>query len=104
MAILSGALASAYVAFDEDSYGYPSLESSHARKAILTTTDSGGVLELVSDGVNGFVCEPTARALAEAMDRLFLDRELARRMGQAAQDRVRELKINWDHVIERLTA
>ena len=93
--LLSGALACAYVAFDEDSYGYPSLEASHASKPILTTTDSGGVLELVTDGINGFVREPEPAALADAMDRLYLDRGLARRMGQAARDRVREMKINW---------
>ena len=101
---LSGALAAAYVAFDEDSYGYPSLEASHASKAILTTSDSGGVLELVEDEANGFVCEPSAPALADAMDRLFLDRALAQRMGQSAQRRIDELKINWDHVVERILA
>jgi glycosyltransferase involved in cell wall biosynthesis len=102
--ILAGALAAAYVAFDEDSYGYPSLEASHAGKAVLTTTDSGGVLELVVDGVNGLVCEPDAVAVAEAMDRLFLDRDRAQRMGLAARARLRDLKIDWDHVVERILA
>jgi glycosyltransferase involved in cell wall biosynthesis len=102
--LLSGALATAYVAFDEDSYGYPSLEASHASKPILTTTDSGGVLELVTDGVNGFVRDPEPAALADAMDRLYLDRAMARRLGQGARDRVQELKINWDHVVERILA
>ena len=46
---LATALAVAYVPDDEDSYGYPSLEAAHARKAVLTASDSGGVLELVSD-------------------------------------------------------
>jgi glycosyltransferase involved in cell wall biosynthesis len=102
--ILSGALAAAYVAFDEDSYGYPSLEASYARKPILTTTDSGGVLELVTDGVNGIVCEPEPIALADAMDRLYRDRAGTRKMGEAAQHRIGELKIDWDHVVTRILA
>src|SRR5690606_5173094 len=44
---LAPALAVAYLPVDEDSYGYPSLEGAHSKKAVLTTTDSGGVLELV---------------------------------------------------------
>jgi glycosyltransferase involved in cell wall biosynthesis len=50
---LAPALAVAYLPEDEDSYGYCSLEAAHARKCVLTTQDSGGVLELVTDGVNG---------------------------------------------------
>jgi len=100
--VLADCLAVAYLPFDEDSYGYPSLEGSHAGKPVLTTTDSGGVLELVKDGVNGLVVDPDPRALAEAMDRLYLDREVTRRMGRNAQARLGVLKITWSHVIERL--
>lgn len=99
---IAGALAVAYVPLDEDSYGYPSVEASHAEKAILTTTDSGGVLELVQDGHNGLVCEPTPEAVAEAMDRLFLDRPRTQAMGGAAQSRLAELGISWPRVLERL--
>ena len=101
---LAPALAVAYVPFDEDSYGYPSLEGSHARKAILTTTDSGGVTELVVDSVNGYVCAPHPQALGEAMDRLFLDRSRASAMGQAAYQRVLDLGITWDNVVQKLLA
>lgn len=101
---LSECLAAAYVPLDEDSYGYPSVEASHASKAVLTTTDSGGVLELVQDGLNGFVVEPDPRALAEAMDRIYLDRKLAGMLGQNAHARLGELKISWPHVLESLLA
>jgi glycosyltransferase involved in cell wall biosynthesis len=101
---LAVALAVAYVPFDEDSYGYPSLEASHARKAILTTTDSGGVTEFVVDGVNGYVCAPEPRALGEAMDRLFLDRGRTAAMGLAAYRRVLDLGITWDVVLTKLLA
>jgi len=100
--LLAGALCSAYLPQDEDSYGYPSLESSSAEKAVLTTTDSGGVTELVKDRYNGRVVEPEPKALASAIDELYENRELARQMGQAARLRLTELNINWDHVLTRL--
>jgi glycosyltransferase involved in cell wall biosynthesis len=97
-------LASAYLPEDEDSYGYPSVEASHASKAIITTTDSGGVLELVIDGKNGFICEPTPQALAVAMDKLYADKAMAREMGRNALDRLSEINISWTHVLKRLLA
>ena len=51
---------SLYPPFDED-FGYVTLEAFLARKPVITATDSGGPIEFVVDGVNGFVCEPAAR-------------------------------------------
>ena len=80
------------------------MEASHASKAIITVTDSGGVLELVQDGVNGFIAEPTAQSLAMAMDKLYLDRALAATMGANALKRLDEIHISWSHVLKRLLA
>ena len=102
--LLADCLMAAYLPHDEDSYGYPSLEASHAGKAVLTTTDSGGVLELVNDGDNGFVLDPDPRQLAAAMDSLYLDRARAARMGARALERLDELHISWAHVVERILA
>jgi len=102
--LLARSLAVAYLPTDEDSYGYPSLEGAHARKAILTTADSGGVLELVTDGRNGIVAQPDPQALAEAMDRLYRDRALAARMGAANEQSLAELCIDWPTVVEALTS
>jgi glycosyltransferase involved in cell wall biosynthesis len=101
---LSTALAAAYLPLDEDSYGYPSLEAAHAKKAILTTTDSGGVLELVEDRLNGLVMPPDPKALASALDRLWLDKPAAERMGRANAERLGELRINWGRVVEAFAA
>ena len=100
--ILSDCLAAAYLPFNEDSYGYPSVEAAHARKAVLTTTDAGGVLELVIDRINGLVVEPDPEAIAGAMDRLYQDRAEAARMGQRAGERLRDLDISWDRVLEKI--
>lgn len=98
------ALAGAYIPLDEDSYGYPSLEYAHAKKAILTTKDAGGVLELVQDGSSGVVVDPVPESLASAMDQLFLDRPYAEELGRNARARIDQMEISWQHVVERITA
>ncbi len=102
--LLADCLAAAYLPLDEDSYGYPSLEASHAAKPILTTTDSGGVLELVRDGYNGFVTEPDPKAIADALDRLYLNRAATQTMGKNAVKQLKTLNISWSHVLKRLLA
>lgn len=101
---LEGALASAYVPLDEDSYGYPTIEAAHAQRCTVTLSDSGGVAEFVLDGVTGLVASPEPEAIAAAFDRLHADRALARRMGRNAAGRVAELGIDWDTVVEKLLA
>jgi glycosyltransferase involved in cell wall biosynthesis len=102
--LFADALACAYVPFDEDSYGYVTLESFHARKPVITCSDSGGTLELVEDGVTGLVVEPSPQALAAAFDGLQRDKERARALGEGAFARLEELEISWDTVVERLLA
>ena len=100
----AGALGALYLAYMEDSYGYPCLEAFHAEKPVITCSDSGGALELVEDGRTGLVVEPDPRALALAMDRLFDERQRAPALGRRGRERIDELGISWDHVIARLTA
>ena len=86
--------------FDED-YGYVTVEAMRAGKPVVTTADAGGALELVRDGVSGFVVEPTPRAVAGALDRLAADAALARRLGEAGRRTV--AGIDWETVVARLT-
>lgn len=102
--IFANCLAAAYLPLDEDSYGYPSLEASHCAKPILTTTDSGGVNELVRNNFNGYVVESTPQALAKAMDNLYYEREKTKLMGQNALRRIDELNISWKHVLNKILA
>jgi glycosyltransferase involved in cell wall biosynthesis len=88
-----------YAPFDED-YGYVTLEAFSAGKPVITTPDSGGVLEFVADGATGLIADATPEALAGAIDRLAESPDLCRRLGEAGQERVRN--ISWDHVVERL--
>ncbi|HEX4966606.1 MAG TPA: glycosyltransferase family 4 protein [Thermoanaerobaculia bacterium] len=91
-----------YAPYDED-YGYVTVEAYKAAKPVITTADSGGVLEFVEDDRNGYVCAPDSpREIAARIDALYRDREKASAMGLAGQAKVRE--ITWDRVIETLTA
>ncbi len=61
----------------------------------VVTTDSGGMSEAVTDGVEGFVTPVYSQAgMAEALKKLAEDRSLCEKMGQAARVRVlRDFKL-----------
>ena len=100
--LYAGCLAVFYAPFDED-YGYVTVEAFKSGKPVVTTADAGGPLEFVADGETGFVCAPDApRQIAARLDRLFEERELARRMGERGRETVR--RIGWDEVVASLTS
>jgi len=100
--LLADARAVAFTSFDED-YGYVPLEAAASARPVIVCTDTGGVSDLlVRDGETGLVCEPDPRALAEAIDRLTLDRPMAERLGAAARERLRALDLSWERVAEEL--
>jgi glycosyltransferase involved in cell wall biosynthesis len=99
--LYAGALAVVFPPFDED-YGYVTLEAFLARKPVVTTTDAGGPLEFVEDGVTGLVADPTPEAIGGAIARLSADRATAQSLGDAGYDRARA--ITWDGVVDRLMA
>jgi glycosyltransferase involved in cell wall biosynthesis len=101
IALYARCLAVLFVPFDED-YGYVTLEAMLAGKPVLTCTDSGGVLEFAVDGETALVSEPDPIAVAEAMDRIWADRPLARRLGEHGRARYDRLGISWSSVVETL--
>ncbi len=91
-----------YAPFDED-YGYVTLEAFLAQKPVITTPDSGGVLEFVEDGQNGCVSRRNQpRDIAACIDRLYGRADLCRKMGTRGYDRIQSIR--WDDVIAALTA
>lgn len=86
----------------QEDFGFVTVEAFASRKALVTCRDSGGPAELVTDGVEGFVCEPSPAALAQALRRLADDSAAAERMGTAAYERGAQL--NWPDVVRQLTA
>lgn len=99
---LKGAAAVAYLPFDEDSLGYVTMEAALAGKALITVSDSGGILGLVKHGETGWVTEPNGAALAEAMSAVFADRQKTIDYGSAARELWLSLGINWANTVERL--
>jgi glycosyltransferase involved in cell wall biosynthesis len=70
----------------------------HGRAVVATPV--GGIPSLVEDGRTGLLVPPgDARALREAIDRVLADRELRKRLGKAARERVEEL-CSWDRVVD----
>lgn len=85
---------------DED-YGFVTVEAFASRKAVVTCTDSGGPIELVRDGLHGFVVDPTPAALAGRLRELMEDRPLAERLGTDGHARGAEL--TWARTVAQLT-
>lgn len=92
-----------YLAFDEDSYGYSTLEAFHAHKPVITLRDSGGSLEVIEHERNGLIAEPNAEAVAAAMNRLWREPAFAEKLGGEAFATLARYGIDWDRVIARLT-
>jgi glycosyltransferase involved in cell wall biosynthesis len=86
---------------DED-YGYITLEAMLSSKAVITCEDSGGPLEFVSHLKTGLVAKPTAAALAEALDQLWQERDLAAKYGRAGRERYEQMGLSWSEVVRQL--
>lgn len=99
---INEAAAVAYIPFCEDSLGYVTMEGAMAEKALITTTDSGGVLGLVKHGQTGWVAEPNASALADAMNAVWQNPGRTQMYGKAAGDLWHGMGINWPRVVETL--
>jgi glycosyltransferase involved in cell wall biosynthesis len=100
--LVNEALACAAAPIDEDSISYVAMEAFAAGKCVVTTTDAGGLLEIVKDDATGFVTEPTAQALGRALETLGADRPRALRLGAASRDAWDRLDISWGSRIDRL--
>lgn len=101
VALYRDALCVVYAPYDED-YGLATLEGFLARKPVVTATDSGGTLEFVRDGENGFVVLPDPRAIAEAIAAVDADRARAAVLGDSGREIA--AAISWDRVIEQLVS
>lgn len=86
---------------DED-YGFVTAEAFAAAKAVVTCHDSGGPAELVTDQVNGILCDPDPGSLGRAFARLMEDRPAAERMGASARASADNMR--WADAVEALTA
>ena len=88
---------------DED-YGYVTLEAMLSSKPVITCSDSGGPLEFVRDKETGFVTDPDPDAIADSLERLLSNPQLAQDMGRNGLERYHSMGINWDNVVRTLLA
>lgn len=89
------ALAVPFVPYDED-YGLITIEAMKSGKPVITTTDSGGVLEFVKNDETGLIADPDPKDIARAINYMCNHRDKAREMGLAAKASVSH--INWGNL------
>ena len=94
-------LAVYYAPVDED-FGMVPYEAFLSEKPVLTTTDAGGPLEVVTDGRTGYVTAPEPAELARAAGRLREHPDEARDYGRAGKEIA--ARVTWDSCIDRLLA
>jgi glycosyltransferase involved in cell wall biosynthesis len=99
--LYDNALGVYYGPYDED-YGYVTLEGMAARRPVVTLTDAGGPLEFVADGETGLVAHPEPGEIGGAFDRLFKDRALAKRLGDAGSEKLNASMPTWPEIVARL--
>jgi len=92
-----------FIPYNED-YGYVSLEAFASHKPVITCNDSGATLEFVEDGTTGCIVPPEPQAIAAAIDKLFYNKTMAKKMGQAGYEKLSTLDITWERVMRCLTA
>src|SRR5205085_12200064 len=89
-------LAVYYAPVDED-YGMVPYEAFLSEKPVVTTTDAGGPLDVVSDRRTGLVCEPRGGALRRALRFLREHPDEVRSFGLAGKAVAEQ--VTWDHAI-----
>ena len=100
LTLLATSRAAIYTPVNED-YGYVTLEAFLSGKTLITTDDTGGVLEFVTTE-SGFIAEPTPSSLGAAMTRAW-STPPARLREMAEVGRLKVAPIQWDGVIDALT-
>ena len=100
LTLLATARAAVYTPVNED-YGYVTLEAFLSGKTLVTTNDTGGVLEFATSQ-SGFIGEPTAAGLGAEMTRAW-NTPSARLREMAEVGRKKVDPIQWDAVIDTLT-
>ena len=88
-------------AYEED-YGYVPLEAFLSHKPVITFGNSGEMVRFMRDGENGYIVED-ASAIADRLDRLAADPQLARRLGDCGFEMISQRNITWQNVVESLT-
>lgn len=82
----------------EEDYGLTAIEAMAFGKPVIACSDGGGYMEFIEEGKNGFVVEPTGKAIAEKIRYLKENPDVLREMSKNAYESSR--KYSWDKVME----
>lgn len=86
---------------DTEGLGVVLLEAMSYQKPVIATS-VGGISDIVRDGETGLlVAEKSAPALAQAIERILDDPELARRLGKQGAEYVKE-RFDWDRIVDEI--
>ena len=97
--LYAGCMGVIYPPYDED-YGYVTIEAFLSKKPMITTDDSGGILEFVKHEVTGYVSPPDPKALGSYIDELYCDKNACSVLGEAGYELVKD--ISWNTALDRL--
>ena len=97
--LYADSLAVLFTPYEED-YGFITLEAMMSRKPVISTIDSGGPIEFITDNQTGYIVDPDPEKIAAKINLLFQNKNDAIRMGQNAYNRVK--MITWDKFVSEL--
>lgn len=86
---------------DSESFGVSAIESSALENPVIVS-DVGGLPEVIENDVTGIVVPPkNSQMAANAIEKLYLNKELRIRMGKKGRERVKEF-YNWQDNIDQM--
>jgi len=83
-----------------EDYGFVTTEAFISSKPVITTTDSGGVQELVNISGGGIISLPSITSIAEAINKLFSSKKTMEEIGNRGKKWIS--KLNWEHTVKIL--
>jgi glycosyltransferase involved in cell wall biosynthesis/SAM-dependent methyltransferase len=86
----------------QEDYGYVTLEAMISEKAVITCQDSGGPLEFIEDGENGYIVAPEPENIAEAIEKMYNNKKVTYQMGILGKEKYKLLNISWTNVLKKL--
>ncbi|MGF6210326.1 glycosyltransferase family 4 protein [Comamonas sp. 4034] len=95
---IAHARAICFTPYQED-YGLVTIEALFAGKPVITTSDAGGPLDFIVNGVNGYVAEPTPSSIGNAINNISQESDYFS-LSAAAKKSVSHVR--WDNLIARL--
>ncbi len=95
---IADAYAVCFTPYQED-YGLVTVEALFAGKPVITTSDAGGPLDFIVNGVNGYVAEPTATSMGNAIDNVVNNPNYSALTLEAIKS---VSHVRWDRLVEKI--